>query len=468
MKKDTVISGLFVEKLVFGGSGLARLPDGKSVIISGGAVPESVVSVRVVRSKKNYVEAQLATIEKPSPHVRELPAHWQVYGGCRWLPIAYDRQLAYKSDQVREAFKPLGDKVTEEVFRSIVACERTEGYRNKVEFSYGKYISAKEGIHEDYRFGFHVPASYDRIIDCTYCVLADESVNEIFREIDLWSRASGLPTYDPHTQEGCLRHLVVRRSHYTGQTMIVMSLRTEDASWTPDREGSLADFFAGLSRRHPDVTSCYLLENNGKADIVNGEYRLLLGTETIVERLCGLSFRIRPQSFFQVNTLQAEKLYSIVREFAPERGGLCLDLYAGTSTIGSVLADRFDRVVSVEINAAACEDARENAELNDIKNLEVVCAPVEKYLQQYTDSGERADFLVVDPPRDGMHPDAIAPILSFRAASIVYVSCNPSTLARDLERLLATGEYRIAQAVPVDMFPHTHHIETVVKLERIS
>ncbi len=423
-----------------------------------------MVSVRVLRSKKNHIEAQLVEVEKPSPHVRELPDHWQVYGGCRWLPIAYDRQLQYKSDQVREAFRPLGDRVSDTVFRPIVACERTEGYRNKVEFSYGKYISAKEDVHEEYRFGFHVPASYDRIIDCTYCVLADDETNAIFRAVDTWSRTSGLSTYDPRAQEGCLRHLVIRCAHHTRETMVVMSLRTDAPEWTPETEQSLLVFFQELRARHPDIASCYLLENNGKADIVHGEFRLVSGAPTITEELLGLRFRIRPQSFFQVNTLQAERLYSIVREFAPARGGLALDLYAGTSTIGSVLADRFERVVSVEINASACEDARENATLNNITNLEMVCAPVEKYLQQYTDSGERADFLVVDPPRDGMHPDAIAPILAFQAGVIVYVSCNPSTLARDLDRLLESGIYRITDVVPVDMFPHTHHIETVVRL----
>ena len=228
MSEHKILSPLKVEKLVFSGKGLARAQDGRAVMIAGGVIPGQVVSARVLKTRKGHIEAQVVDVLEPSPLEVPLPAHFQVYGGCKWLPIKYEEQLRIKSEQVSECFTGLQSQglLDSTKFHPIIASPETEGYRNKLEFSYGKYISAKEGVEDHFRFGFHKQAEFDRIIDCTYCVLASEAVNRIFREVDSLSRASGLPTYDPKMATGVLRHLVVRESKSTGECMLVLSINT--------------------------------------------------------------------------------------------------------------------------------------------------------------------------------------------------------------------------------------------------
>lgn len=215
MKKDTILQNVRIDKLVFGGKGLAQHEDGRKIMVSGGAIPGQVVNLRVLKSKKNYLEAQIVDVVAKSPFEGELPAHYQVYGGCKWLPIEYSKQLEIKEEQVKDALRVVRDKLSGAVFHPIVASPEIYGYRNKVEFSWGKYISAKEGVHDEFRFGFHKQGEFDRIVDCEYCVLADDRINEIFAVVRDYSRDSGLPTYDPKTQVGFWRHFVVRKSKTT-------------------------------------------------------------------------------------------------------------------------------------------------------------------------------------------------------------------------------------------------------------
>ena len=347
------------------------------------------------------------------------------------------------------------------MWHSIVASPEIYGYRNKLEFSFGKYISAKEGIHDEFRFGFHKQGEFDRIIDCNFCVLASDSVNEIFQEVNRLSRASGIPTYDPKTTKGVWRHLVVREAKTTGQKMLVYSLNTKDPAFDQVQFDGVWQHMA----KRTDIATQVLFHNTGLADIVTGEAEILQGTGTIRETLLGKTFEIRPKSFFQTNSTGAEALYATVISLVKSQGGTLLDLYAGTGTIGILLSHLFDRVCSVEIVEDSSADARVNAQINQISNFEAVQAPVEKFLKEYLEQKQSADTLVIDPPRDGMHPTALPNILAFGAREILYVSCNPSTLVRDLEILLAEGKYVLTDVVPVDMFPHTHHIETVVRLE---
>lgn len=469
MKKDTILQSVVIDKLVFGGKGLAVHEDGRKIMVSGGAVPGQTVNLRVLKSKKNYLEAQILDVVKNSPFEEELPPHFQVYGGCKWLPIRYEKQLEIKEGQVRDALRLLRDAVPESAYRPIVASPETLGYRNKVEFSWGKYISAKEGVHDEFRFGFHKQGEFDRIIDCDFCVLADERINGIFRAVRDFSRASGLPTYDPKTQEGFWRHFVVRKSKKTGDTMLVFSLNTAFEGFSTAREAELSAFVRDtLVREFPEIRSAYLLRNTGKADIVTGEAVKLFGSDTIVESLLGLEFEIHPKSFFQTNSLGAEKLYETALSLMKTQGGTLLDLYAGTGTIGILLAGRFTKVHSVELVPEASADGARNAARNGVRNVEFFAGKAEDFVKSFLESGGKADAVVVDPPRDGMHPSAPETILSFAAKEIVYVSCNPATLARDLETLLSGGAYRVTDVVPVDMFPHTHHIETVVRLERAA
>jgi len=342
-----------------------------------------------------------------------------------------------------------------------------------VEFSWGKYISEKEGIHDTFRFGFHAQAQFDRIIDCDFCVLADDETNAIFREINEYSRKSGLPTYDPKTNIGFWRHLVVRKAHYTNEIMLIFSVNHEFEGYDRKHEGDILVLAGKLMEQFPHIVSVYLLQNSGRADIVTGEALLLKGKPTITEHLLGKTFEINPKSFFQTNSLGAEKLYTVVRDMLQTQGGTLLDLYAGTGTIGILLSDRFEKVYSVELVTEASKDGAKNAQKNGVDNIVFVNQKTEVFLKEFlaeheanTTSALKDISLIIDPPRDGMHPSALPEVLKFGAKEIIYVSCNPATLARDLDYIFANSDYRLTDVTPVDMFPHTHHIETVVRLEK--
>lgn len=468
MPKGDIVKNVLVDKLIFGGNGLGRMPDGRKLIIAGGAVPGSVVSVRLLRARASHAEGQVWEVEKPSPLERPIPAHWQVYGGCKWLPIPYEKQLEIKQQQVKEAFHHLKAESADAVFHPIVASPKTEGYRNKTEFSFGVYFSDAEGVRDRFRFGFHKQGEFSKVIDCSYCVLGDEETNAVFKEVDKFARASGLPTYDPVRHNGFWRHLVVRRSHNLGGTMVVFSLKTDDEAAGPVKMAEFRAWASSLPKALPHVTSVWMLHNMSQADIVDGDPELLAGERSLKEKVLGLTFEIHPRSFFQTNTLGAEKLYETAASFIRKPGGILLDLYAGTGTIGTVLSGKFDKVYSVELSASASQDCRNNLELNVVANVEPVNETVEDFCAAFTAKGGKADTVVVDPPRSGMHPDAPVAIRNFGAKEIIYVSCNPATLARDLKSLMEGGLYRLTDVAAVDMFPHTHHIETVVRLERAA
>ena len=299
MKKHEILENIHIDKLIFGGKGLAVAPDGRKIIITGGVIPGSMVNLRILKVKKGYFEAQLLDTVKKSPLEQDLPAHYQVYGGCRWLPILYTEQLKIKAEQVREAFHSIEkyweggknkktevlqiESVNEEVFQGsspeialrqppifhpIVASPEIYGYRNKVEFSWGKYISEKEGIHDTFRFGFHAQAQFDRIIDCDFCVLADDEINAIFKEMNSYSRKSGLPTYDPKTNIGFWRHFVVRKARFTGEIMLILSINHTFDGYNKKYEEDIIGHMNVLMTQFPAIVSIYLLHNSGRADIV--------------------------------------------------------------------------------------------------------------------------------------------------------------------------------------------------------
>lgn len=385
MKKNTILENIHIDKLIFGGKGLALAPDGRKIIIAGGAIPGSVVNLRVLRVKSTYLEAQIVDTVKKSSLEEELPAHFQVYGGCKWLPINYPEQLRIKAEQVRESFHNVEKywSDTPPVFHPIVPSPEIYGYRNKVEFSWGKYISEKEGIHDTFRFGFHAQAQFDRIIDCDFCVLADDETNAIFREINEYSRKSGLPTYDPKTNIGFWRHLVVRKAHFTDEIMLIFSVNHEFEGYDRKHEGDILVLAGRLMEQFPHIVSVYLLQNSGRADIVTGEALLLKGKSTITEHLLGKTFEINPKSFFQTNSLGAEKLYTVVRDMLQTEGGTLLDLYAGTGTIGILLAERFQKVYSVELVTEASRDGAKNAQKNGVDNIVFINQKTEVFLKEF-------------------------------------------------------------------------------------
>lgn len=466
MKKYDILTNIRIDKLIFGWSGLATAPNGQKIIVTWGALPESFVDLRITKVHKNRIDAQVVRTVKKSPFEKDIPPGWQLYGGCKWLPIPYEKQLEIKETQIHEAFHPLREAITNAIFHPIIPSPESEHYRNKVEFSWWKYISDKEGIHDEYRFGFHAPAQFDRIIDCSYCVLADDAVNAIFLDIDAFARAYHLPTYDPKTAQGFWRHLVIRKSKKTGETMVLWSLNTSYPGYTAKEQWDLRLFIQALTSRHPDIVSVSLLHNTGRADIVTGEIEHLFGKNTITEELLWFQFEIAPKSFFQVNTLSAEKLYTCAIDALKHRGGILLDLYAGTGTIGIILSKYFTKVYSVEIVESASEDGKRNAIRNKRENIEFINQKVEDFVKTF-DWWNLPVTIVLDPPREWLHPSAIEPIVSFGADEIIYISCNPATLVRDLDGFLQKG-YCLTDVTPIDMFPHTHHIETVVRLEKKS
>lgn len=484
MPKNQILENITIDKLIFWWKWLWVAPDGRKIIITGGCIPQSIVNVRVLKERKSHYEGQELQVIKKSPLEIPLQKWHQLYGGAKWLTIRYEDQLKIKEWQVREAFHHLRDYIIDTVWHPIIASPQIYGYRNKVEFSWGKYISEREWIHDDFRFGFHAQWQFDRIIDCTYCALADEEINSIFQMVDALSQASGFPTYDPKMSEGFWRHLVIRKAHKTGEIMLIFSV---NGLWIPPLAGEVGkgingtqDFFARmvqqLTEKFPHIVSVFFLENTGRADIVQWNPILLFGKPAITEALLELTFEIQPKSFFQVNTLGAEKLYTQASDFIRNKWGILLDLYAGTGTIGILLAKHFERVYSIEMVESASEDGQKNAKRNNVTNIEFICKKVEIFAQEFKDARKRADTIVIDPPRDGMHPLTLPSLLSFDAREIIYVSCNPATLTRDLEVLVGKTrdeklenktKYRITDVAPVDLFPHTHHIETIVRLEKI-
>lgn len=483
MPKNEILENITIDKLIFSGKWLWVAPDGRKVIISWWCIPGSVVNVRVLKARKSHYEGQQLDVVKKSPIEIPLPDWFQMYGGAKWLTIGYTDQLDIKSDQVREAFHYLQDFTRQTTWHPMIASPEIYGYRNKVEFSFGKYISAREWVHDEFRFGFHAQWQFDRIEDCIYCALADKEINEIFQVVNTLSRSSEFPTYDPKTGEGFWRHFVVRRGKKEDAIMLIFSVNSL-YNIDPEIRTFFEKLITILTERFHNIASIYFLENTGRADIVTGNPILLFGKASITAELLGLTFEIQPKSFFQVNTLWAEKLYTEAIDFIHEKWGILLDLYAGTGTIGILLASYFEKVYSVELVESASADGKRNAERNNIHNVEFIQAKVENFAEDFAKKGSSVDTIVLDPPRDGLHPDAIPHILSFGAKEIIYISCNPATLSRDLEAFVGKKKeseedketdpknkthslYRITDITPVDMFPHTHHIETVVRLERI-
>lgn len=468
MKKWTILENIKVEKLVFWGQWFARHTDWKVIFITGWVVPGSIVNLRVLKSKKDYYETQVLDVVKKSPIEKTHPNNpYGMNGWCKRVNIPYEEQLKIKESQVIESFfhteKTAWEKIT---ISPIVPSPLIDSYRNKVEFSYWKYISAKESREEHFNLWFHKQWEFSKIEDINWFILIKEEINEIFREIKDFTKSSWLPAYDPMTHKGFYRHLLIRNSFFKDEIMIILGFNHVHNDWN-NNLNSIKDFFINLSKKHSKIKSIYFSKNDSPADIAIWELELIYWNEFIVEEILWLKFNISPKSFFQTNSHWAEKLYSIVKELAWDdtNNSIILDLYAWTWTIGMILSDNAKKVYSVELVKQASQDWQENAEKNWIKNMEFINAKVEDYLKDYVKTWEKADLLIIDPPRSGMHPDALPNILKFESKTIIYVSCNPATLARDLQFIVKNSNYKIKKVIPVDMFPHTHHIETVVKLE---
>lgn len=480
LNKNDIIENIEVEKLVFGWQWFARLKhenpdlDWRVVFITGWAIPWSVVNLRILKKRSAYFETQIVDIVKKSPLEKTHPTniYWESWG-WKWINIPYEEQLKIKENQIRESMH-LIEKLQENIhFLPIEASPIIDWYRNKVEFSFGKYLSKKDNIEEHFNLGFHKQWEFSKVEDYDWAPLIDDIQNEVFLEIKKFTKTIWLPVYDQMRAEWFFRHLLIRKTHFTNEMMILLSFSPEyfEKNTRLNKEEKLSiikDFFVKLAWKYPIIKSVYYSHNVNKSDTFIWDLELIYGKPTITERLLGLDFNISPTSFFQTNSTWAEKLYEMVLDFAKKddlKNQIVLDLYGWTWTIGMIFAKAWAKnVKSVEMVTSASLDWKENAKLNWLHNIDFVNAKVEDFLAEYISSWEKADLLIIDPPRAWMHPGALPNILSFNTKQIIYVSCNPATLARDLEYILKNSNYEIEKIKPKDMFPHTHHIETIVSL----
>jgi 23S rRNA (uracil1939-C5)-methyltransferase len=446
-----------VEDLAFGGRGVAHF-DGRVVLLEGG-FPGDRVKARVYKRRRSLWEAHVVEVLSPSVH-RE-PArcpHVGTCGGCKLQGYAYERQLEAKTSQVRESLRRLGGFPDPPVTLPVAAPHPFE-YRNKMEFSFALDQTSGELI-----CGLHYAGRFDRVFDLLECHLVPDTFSRSVRAVTELLRKRQVPAYDYRTHEGCARFLVVRRSVATGELLVNFVSTSADFAL---REGFVAELTAAV----PEVTGIVHTINDRRAQVATGEtMEVWFGRDGLTERLGDYTFDLSPTAFFQTNSVQAATLYDLVVEAAGARGNeRVLDLYCGTGTIGLYLARHVAGVVGVESVPEAVDDARKNAAHNGVEHAEFVCADVMKWLAAPPAGGDAAtdEIVVLDPPRSGLHPKVPGLLHARNPVRIVYVSCNPAALARDAELFGKLG-YELKRVTPIDMFPHTGHIEAVAVLEPLA
>ena len=465
---------LTIDDLAFGGEGVGRA-DGYVIFVPGG-VPGDRVRVRLEQARSRFGRGVIESITEPSPHRVEAPCpYFGRCGGCRLQHVAYPAQLAFKSKQVADVLERLGDLSGFEL-RPIIGAPEIYGYRNKMEFTVTRAPRAERlaGEGRDPRplaagegggrgqvvVGLHEADRYDSVLDIERCLLQSNEMNALLDEARRFFVEQGLSAYDQESGEGLLRFLMLREGRRTGEVMANVVTAGPAVS-------ELAPLTERLRARVPQTSSVVMNVNPKKASVAVGvEEHLLGGRDHVREQVGGLTFQISANSFFQTNTVQAERLFELVLQ-ATELGGeeTVIDLYSGTGAISLLLARRCRRVYGIEVAQAAVDDAGLNAAANAIDNCTFLAGEVRFVLPALIAKGVSAEVVVADPPRAGFHPKALHALLQLAPPRIVYVSCNPSTLARDVGELVRGG-YRLRWVQPVDMFPHTPHIEAVARLDK--
>jgi 23S rRNA (uracil1939-C5)-methyltransferase len=442
-----------IDDLAYGGEGVGRV-NGYVVFVRGG-LPGDRVRVRLTEARARYGRGVIEAVETASPDRVLAPCpYFGRCGGCRLQHLAYPAQLAFKAKQVRDCLERIGGLGEFEIL-PIVPAPEPYGYRNKMEFTVAGVAGAPVmGLHEAER--------YDAVLDIDRCLLQSETMNTVLDEARGAIREAGLGVWDPVTERGLMRFVTLREGRRTGEVMVNL------VGASPDVE-ALGPVAERLAARVPRTASVVLTVNAKKAAVAVGtEEHVLLGRDHIRERLGGARFAISASSFFQTNTVQAERLFAIVAGACELTGAeTVVDLYSGTGAISLLLAGRCRRVYGVELAPAAVADANRNARDNGIDTCTFVAGEVRHVLPELVRQGVRAEVAVADPPRAGFHPKALRALVAMAPARIVYVSCNPATLARDLGDLVRGG-YRLDWVQPVDMFPQTPHIEAVARLRRAT
>jgi 23S rRNA (uracil1939-C5)-methyltransferase len=441
---------LRIDSLAFGGNGVARL-DGFVVFVRAG-LPGDTVRARVTKVQRRHAEAVATEILAAGPERVDAPcAHYPACGGCRFQDLAYDAQLAAKHAWVEDSLRRIAG-IAEPPLEPIVGAEEHFGYRNKMEYS---FAPGPDGPV----LGLHRAGRWDEVLGIERCHLSTDLGNRIRNTVADWAREERLPAYDQSTAEGYLRHLVVREGRNTGQVLVQLV--------THERERFDRERLIEVLTAFPELRSIHWAVNDTPAEVTNLPTELLWGDEAIEERLGALRFRVRPNAFLQTNTRMAERLYELARAEAGLTGGETVyDLYCGIGTIGLSLAGDALTVWGIEISEESVACAIENAELNGVGNAAFFAGSVGQVLRDLRIRAGAPDLVVVDPPRAGLAGKALKRLGELAAPRIVYVSCNPTTLAGDARRLVEEYGYRLVRTRPVDMFPHTPHVESVSLLER--
>jgi 23S rRNA (uracil1939-C5)-methyltransferase len=439
---------LHIDSLAYGGSGVTR-HDGFVVFVRGG-VPGDDVRARVTKVKRGFAEGVVTEVVRPSSVRVDAPCpHFGVCGGCRFQDLTYEVQVTEKERQVRDALVRIG-RFVDPPLEPIVPAASQYRYRNKLEYS---FTSTPEGAD----LGFHRAGRWDEVIGIDVCLLTTDVGNAIRAAVRDWAREEGLEPYDQEAGTGYLRHLVVREGRNTGQALVVLV--------TAPGERFEAGYLVDVLRRFPEVQSIHWAINDTPAEQTNLPTKLLWGEEAIEEEILGLRFRVRPSAFLQTNTEMAERLYELAREYAALTGTENVyDLYCGTGTIGLSLAGRAASVWGLEISEEAVACAIENAELNGVGNASFFAGNVGQTIEELREKAGEPDVVIVDPPRAGLAGKALRRTGALGASRVVYVSCNPTTLASDLQVLRDEYGYQLERCRPLDMFPHTPHVESVSTL----
>jgi len=446
--------------------GKAIIKHDEMVIFTQYVVPGDVVDVQITRKKHHYMEGRVVKIHRFSEKRCEaFCSHYGVCGGCKWQILPYAEQLFYKQKQVMDNLTRIG-KVELPEPMPILRSEKTTFYRNKLEFTFSnRRWMTYEDIASGKQFdtmnavGFHIPGMFDKVLDIEKCWLQDDISNQIRNEIRRYALDNNLTFFDLRKQEGFLRTLIVRTTSI-GQLMVIMSFFHEDE---PTRIALLNH----IAKKFPQITSLmYVINSKANDTLTDQNICVFKGSNAIYEEMEGLKFKIGPKSFYQTNSEQAYELYSVVRRFADLKGDeLVYDLYTGTGTIANFLAKKCAKVIGIEYVPEAIEDAKTNAQLNGLTNTLFFAGDMKDVLNtEFIAEHGTPDVVITDPPRAGMHDDVIKTLLFIMPRRIVYVSCNPATQARDISQL--DEQYKVVAIQPVDMFPHTHHVENVLLLEK--
>lgn len=458
---------LKIDSLSSEGKGVAR-SEGKVFFVDGGA-PGDVVRCIEIRSKKSYSNVRVIEILEPSTHrVQPRCKHFGTCGGCKLQYLDYKSQLEFKHKNVVDAFERIGG-IKNPYVLPVIGSGNDYFYRNKMEFTFSnqKWLTREEidsgkEIEKTFGLGLHIPKVFDKVLDIDDCWLQKEQTNKIINFTRDFVRENELTIYTTKTHEGYLRHLVIRTSEATGEIMV--NLVT-----TYDKPAMMKKYSELLTQNVPEVTTVVNNVTSRKSMVAVGETeRVYHGSGFIYEKLGGYKFRISANSFFQTNSKQAERLYSVVKNFAALKGDeVVYDLYSGTGSIALYISDSASEIVGIEVVESAIQDAKLNAELNQIDNCHFIQGDLKEKLTKETEwlnQHPKPNMIILDPPRSGMHPKVVTEIALLKPKRIIYVSCNPTTQARDVKTLIESG-YTLETIQPVDMFPQTFHIENVVSLK---